>query len=64
MHLIRTFTQSEDGVSASEYGLLLALIGVVAITSVSLLGDAVDQTFDTIEDFVAGGNQGGIDDDS
>lgn len=64
MHLIRAFTQSEDGVTASEYGLILALIGVVAVVSVSLLGEAVDQTFDTIEDFVAAGNQGGINDDS
>lgn len=58
------FLRDEDGATAIEYGLIAALIAVVIITSVSLLGEAMDQTFDTIEDFVAAGNQGGLNDDS
>ena len=58
------FLHDEGGATAIEYGLIASLISVVIITSVSLLGDAMDQTFDTIEDFVGAGNQGGLNDNS
>ena len=64
MQLIRSFLRAEEGVTATEYGILAALIGVIALLSVEFLGEEIDQTFNTLEDFVAHGNAGGMDDDS
>jgi pilus assembly protein Flp/PilA len=38
----------EDGVTAPEYALIAALIAVVIIGAVTLLGEAVERTFNTI----------------
>lgn len=41
----RSLSKREDGASAVEYGLLVALIAVVIIVAVSLLGERVRDTF-------------------
>lgn len=44
---LKSFTRSEDGVTAIEYGLIAALISVVIIASLTLVGNEVDTTFNT-----------------
>jgi pilus assembly protein Flp/PilA len=39
---------SEDGVTAIEYGLIAALIAVVIITAVALVGTNLNTVFNTI----------------
>jgi pilus assembly protein Flp/PilA len=45
MERIRNFFKDESGAAAVEYGLLVALIAVAIITTVGLLGGAVNTTF-------------------
>jgi len=51
----RDFLVSEDGPTATEYAVMLALIIVVAIAAITLLGQNVDATFDTVNTDVFGG---------
>ena len=53
------FFRDEEGATAIEYGLIAALISVVMILSGEFVGEEIDQTFDTIEDFLADANEGG-----
>jgi pilus assembly protein Flp/PilA len=39
------FRESSDGVTAIEYGLIAALIGVAIVTSVGLVGDDLNTLF-------------------
>lgn len=48
MNTLKRFWNEEDGQSLSEYGLILALIAVVAITALTLLGDNIKGMFDKI----------------
>jgi pilus assembly protein Flp/PilA len=45
---IRRFVEREDGPTAVEYAVMLALIIVVCISAVSLLGQNADATFTTV----------------
>ena len=45
MNLIKKFIREEDGASAVEYGLLVALIAVVIIGAVTALGTSISGTF-------------------
>ena len=45
--LIRFF-KDEEGATAVEYGLMVALIAVVIITAVTLLGGELSNTFNNI----------------
>jgi pilus assembly protein Flp/PilA len=45
--MIQKFFQEEDGASAVEYGLLVALIAVVIIGAVTALGTSISTTFNT-----------------
>lgn len=47
--------RSDKGVTAAEYGLILALIAVVIITAVSLLGDNLSDIFNESAGEVGGG---------
>lgn len=47
---VREFWVSEDGPTATEYAVMLALIIVVAIAAITLLGQNVDATFDNVND--------------
>lgn len=46
MNLLKKFLQSEDGPTAVEYAVMLALIVVVAIGSVTAIGTKVNASFD------------------
>ncbi|OGP71000.1 MAG: hypothetical protein A2Z73_07095 [Deltaproteobacteria bacterium RBG_13_60_28] len=45
---IENFVQDEEGASAVEYGLLVALIAVAIIGAVSTLGGNLSTTFNTV----------------
>ena len=46
---IRAFLRSEDGPTATEYAVMLALIIVVCIAAVTLIGNKVKTVFTNIE---------------
>lgn len=54
----KEFLQSEDGPTATEYAVMLALIIVAAIGSIQLVGDKVSQTFTEINDSLPSGTAG------
>jgi len=45
---IRSFLVNEDGPTATEYAVMLALIIVVAIAAITTLGQNVTATFDNV----------------
>mgnify|MGYP001063344730 CR=1 FL=1 len=45
---VRHFLASEDGPTAVEYAVMLALIIVVCIAAVTVLGQNANQQFDTV----------------
>jgi pilus assembly protein Flp/PilA len=45
LHLTSNFLREEDGPTAVEYAVMLALIMVVCITSVAVLGSNANNTF-------------------
>lgn len=44
---VRQFLKSEDGPTATEYAVMLALIIVVALVAITTLGQNVSSTFNT-----------------
>ena len=42
---VRQFVKSEEGVTAIEYGLIAALVGIAIITAVTLLGTNLSTVF-------------------
>ena len=46
-HIVR-FMKEEDGATAVEYGLMVALIAVVIIGAVRLIGTNLDTTFTAV----------------
>jgi len=49
---VLAFLSREDGPTAVEYAVMLALIIVVCISAVTKLGSTVNVTFDTISDVI------------
>ena len=47
-HLVETFCRNEDGPTAVEYAVMLALIIVVCIGSITTLGKNANNTFTTV----------------
>ena len=47
---IQAFVADEDGVTAIEYGLIAALIGVAMAGAATLLGEQIETTFTTVKD--------------
>jgi pilus assembly protein Flp/PilA len=45
---VKAFVADEDGVTAIEYGLIAALVGVAIITAVGDVGDQLKLTFNNI----------------
>ncbi|MFO0974523.1 MAG: Flp family type IVb pilin [Phycisphaerae bacterium] len=45
---IKSFLKSEDGPTATEYAVMLALIIIVALGAISALGTKVSSTFSNI----------------
>ncbi|HVM40916.1 MAG TPA: Flp family type IVb pilin [Acidimicrobiia bacterium] len=52
-HLVSRM-ENERGATAVEYGLMVALIAVAIITTVGLLGTALDSKFDEVKTAVEG----------
>lgn len=50
----QSLMSDDRGASLVEYALLVVLIAIVAIAAITLTGQRVDQTFDTISDGLAG----------
>jgi pilus assembly protein Flp/PilA len=53
---LRRFLASEDGPTAVEYAVMLALIVVVCLTAISSIGTNAKNTFSSISDSLAGGS--------
>jgi pilus assembly protein Flp/PilA len=51
---IKTFADDESGVTAIEYGLIAALVGVAIITGATALGGKLGKLFDDIGTMLAG----------
>lgn len=49
---VATFLQREDGPTAVEYAVMLALIIVVCITAITALGTNANKTFTTVSDTI------------
>jgi pilus assembly protein Flp/PilA len=45
---VKAFIADENGVTAIEYGLIAALVGVAIVGAVGLLGDQLNTTFTTV----------------
>jgi pilus assembly protein Flp/PilA len=50
--MIQKFFREEDGATAVEYGLMVALIAVVIIGTVTLLGQSLDTKFGQVQQAV------------
>jgi len=46
--LLRSLLSDEEGASLVEYGLLIALIALVAITAIQLLGQNLNSLFNNV----------------
>jgi len=53
------FLREEDGPTAVEYAVMLALIIVVCVTAITALGSNASQTFSNTSLNIAAGNRGG-----
>jgi len=51
---LQNFWNEEEGQSLSEYGLILALVAVVAIATLSTLGTNIKDKFKEIADEISG----------
>lgn len=51
-HIVR-FMKEEDGATAVEYGLMVALIAAVIVGTVALLGTRVNTAFTTVSGAIA-----------
>ncbi|HOW73117.1 MAG TPA: Flp family type IVb pilin [Phycisphaerae bacterium] len=46
---VKSFVRSEDGPTATEYAVMLALIIIVALAGITLLGTKVNAIFTNVE---------------
>ena len=51
---VQRFLKSEDGPTAVEYAVMLALIIVVCLLAITAVGERASDTFDAIADELAG----------
>jgi pilus assembly protein Flp/PilA len=56
--LVDRFLKNEDGPTAVEYAVMLALIIVVCITAISVLGSSANTTFSNVALNAASGGSG------
>lgn len=54
----KSFLVSEDGPTATEYAVMLALIIIVALTAITALGDKVNDIFTNVETSLPDGAAG------
>ncbi len=55
MERLMRFLKDEDGATAVEYGLMVALIAAVIIGAVTYLGTSTEVTFDAVGDAITSG---------
>lgn len=55
---VRDFWISEDGPTATEYAVMLALIIIVALGAITLLGNKVQTIFSNVESSLPEGSAG------
>ncbi len=55
LNRIKSFLVNEDGPTATEYAVMLALIIVVCIAGVTLLGSTVSGVFNSVDSSIGGG---------
>ena len=53
---VKTFLETEDGPTAVEYAVMLALILVACIATVQTLGNSANDKFVEIDGYLGGGN--------
>ena len=51
---VHRFLVSEDGPTAVEYAVMLALIVIVCLTAISSIGTQASTTFETVSDEIGG----------
>ncbi len=51
---VKRFLQAEDGPTAVEYAVMLALIIVVCLVAITALGTTTNATFTTVSNKIAG----------
>jgi pilus assembly protein Flp/PilA len=56
---LHRFLVSEDGPTAVEYAVMLALIVIVCLTAISSIGTQANQTFQNVSDALEGTGGGG-----
>jgi pilus assembly protein Flp/PilA len=56
MNFIKNFLREEDGVTAIEYGLIAAVVGIVILSSATEVGKALKATFNKISVAMGGAN--------
>ena len=56
---VKTFLETEDGPTAVEYAVMLALILVACIATVQTLGESANDKFVEIEGYLSDGGTGG-----
>jgi pilus assembly protein Flp/PilA len=54
VHSVSVFLRSEDGPTAVEYAVMLALIIVVCLIAITALGTNANATFTTVENSIGG----------
>jgi len=59
LHKAYQFLRDEDGPTAVEYAVMLALIVVVCITAITTLGSNANSTFNNAQLNIAAGNSKG-----
>ena len=55
---VKTFLETEDGPTAVEYAVMLALILVACIATVQTLGTSAQAKFDEVEGYLSGAAAG------
>ena len=53
---VQTFLKSEDGPTAVEYAIMLALIVIVCLTAIQSIGTNTNSTFERIASEIEAGN--------
>lgn len=59
LNVAKNFLKSEDGPTATEYAVMLALIIIVALGAITGLGTTVDGIFTNVDTTLAGATGGG-----
>jgi len=55
LNVAKSFLRSEDGPTATEYAVMLALIIIVALGAITGLGTTVDQIFTNVDNALPAG---------